>query len=131
MRADAEAKKAKNAAYLSSLTGVEKDPSGFYYTIEAKGSGNPPGPKDKVTVHYHGTLIDGTVFDSSKDRGQSITFPMNGVIPAFSGGLSKIGVNGKVRIYAPPELAYGDQATGSIPAGSILIFDCELLGINQ
>lgn len=131
MKAEADARKTTNAAYLSNLKGVEKDPSGFYYTIEAKGSGNPPGPKDKVTVHYHGTLIDGTVFDSSRQRGQSITFPMNGVIPAFSGGLSKIGVDGKIRIYAPPELAYGDQATGSIPAGSILIFDCELLGINE
>ena len=86
----------------------------------------------KVRLHYHGTLIDGTVFDSSVDRGQPASFPMNGVIKGFSGGLTKTEVGGKIRIYIPSELGYGDNPRpgGKIKPGDTLIFECELLGIN-
>lgn len=130
MKTEAESKKASNLAYLEGLENAQKDPSGFYYEIKEEGSGDKPGPTSEVTVHYHGTLIDGTVFDSSRSRGEPATFGMNQVIPAFSGGLSKVAAGGKVVIYAPPELAYGDQNMGSIPAGSVLIFDCELIEVK-
>ena len=87
---------------------------------------------DTVRLHYHGTLIDGTVFDSSVDRGQPTSFPMNGVIKGFSGGLTKCQVGGKVRIYIPSELGYGDNPRpgGKIKPGDTLIFECELLEIK-
>jgi FKBP-type peptidyl-prolyl cis-trans isomerase len=87
---------------------------------------------DTVKLHYHGTLIDGTVFDSSVDRGQPASFPMSGVIKGFSGGLTKTQVGGKVRIYIPSELGYGDNPRpgGKIKPGDALIFECELLEIQ-
>ena len=119
-------------ALLSKKEGVKKDPSGFYYEILKTGEG--PGPKmsETVRLHYHGTLIDGTVFDSSVDRGQPASFPMNGVIKGFSGGLTKTQVGGKIRIYIPSELGYGDNPRpgGKIKPGDTLIFECELLEIN-
>ena len=126
--------KAKGKAYLDKISkqaGVMKDPSGFYYVILKKGTGATPTMNDTVKLHYHGTLIDGTVFDSSVDRGQPTSFPMNGVIKGFSGGLTKCQVGGKVRIYIPSELGYGDNPRpgGKIP-GDTLIFECELLEIQ-
>ena len=95
-------------ALLSKQEGVKKDPSGFYYEILKTGEGPSPTMDNTVRLHYHGTLIDGTVFDSSVDRGQPASFPMNGVIKGFSGGLTKTQVGGKIRIYIPSELGYGD-----------------------
>lgn len=117
---------------LATQEGVLKDPSGFYYEILHKGDGKSPTMSDTVKLHYHGTLIDGTVFDSSVDRGQSASFPMNGVIKGFSGGLTKTQVGGKVRIYIPSELGYGDNPRpgGKIKPGDALIFECELLEIQ-
>ena len=119
-------------ALLSKQEGVKKDPSGFYYEILKTGEGPSPTMTDTVRLHYHGTLIDGTVFDSSVDRGQPASFPMNGVIKGFSGGLTKTQVGGKIRIYIPSELGYGDNPRpgGKIKPGDTLIFECELLEIN-
>ena len=119
-------------ALLSKQESVKKDPSGFYYEILKTGEGPSPTMDNTVRLHYHGTLIDGTVFDSSVDRGQPASFPMNGVIKGFSGGLTKTQVGGKIRIYIPSELGYGDHPRpgGKIKPGDTLIFDCELLEIN-
>ena len=119
-------------ALLSKQEGVKKDPSGFYYEILKTGEGPSPTMDNTVRLHYHGTLIDGTVFDSSVDRGQPASFPMNGVIKGFSGGLTKTQVGGKIRIYIPSELGYGDNPRpgGKIKPGDTLIFECELLEIN-
>jgi FKBP-type peptidyl-prolyl cis-trans isomerase len=131
----AEANKAKAKEFFTLLAtqeGVLKDPSGFYYEILQKGEGKSPTMSDTVKLHYHGTLIDGTVFDSSVDRGQPASFPMSGVIKGFSGGLTKTQVGGKVRIYIPSELGYGDNPRpgGKIKPGDALIFECELLEIQ-
>jgi len=130
----AEANKAKATTYFEELAkkpGVLKDPSGFYYEILKEGTGPLPTMNDTVRLHYHGTLIDGTVFDSSVQRGQPTSFPMRGVIKGFSGGLSKAKVGGKIRIYIPSELGYGDNPRpgGPIKPGDTLIFECELLEI--
>ena len=130
----AAANKAKVAKYFASLAkqeGIQKDPSGFYYEILKEGKGPNPTLQDKVRLHYHGTLIDGTVFDSSVERGEPASFPMQGVIKGFSGGLTKCKVGGKVRIYIPSELGYGDNPRpgGKIKPGDALIFECELLEI--
>ena len=119
-------------ALLSKQEGVKKDPSGFYYEILKTGEGPNPTMDNTVRLHYHGTLIDGTVFDSSVDRGQPASFPMNGVIKGFSGGLTKTQVGGKIKIYIPSELGYGDNPRpgGKIRPGDTLIFECELLEIN-
>jgi FKBP-type peptidyl-prolyl cis-trans isomerase len=127
--------KAKAKEYLALLTtdeNIKKDPSGFYYEILKKGTGPSPTMKNTVRLHYHGTLINGTVFDSSVDRGQPASFPMGGVIKGFSGGLTKTQVGGKIKIYIPSELGYGDNPRpgGKIKPGDTLIFECELLEIN-
>ena len=119
-------------ALLSKKDGIKKDPSGFYYEILTTGEGPSPTMTDTVRLDYHGTLIDGTVFDSSVERGQPASFPMNGVIKGFSGGLTKTQVGGKIKIYIPSELGYGDNPRpgGKIKPGDTLIFECELLEIN-
>ena len=134
MKGLAAENKAKSKEYLTLLATdekVKKDPDGFYYEILREGKGPSPTMKDTVRLHYHGTLIDGTVFDSSVDRGQPASFPMNGVIKGFSGGLTKTNVGGKVKIYIPSELGYGDNPRpgGKIKPGDMLIFECELLEI--
>ena len=128
------ANKAKGKQFLADLQkkeGVLKDPSGFLYEILKEGTGPNPTMNDTVRLHYHGTLIDGTVFDSSVQRKQPASFPMRGVIKGFSGGLTKVKVGGKVRIYIPSELGYGDnpRSGGKIKPGDTLIFECELLEI--
>jgi peptidylprolyl isomerase len=81
-------------------------------------------------VHYHGTLLNGTVFDSSVDRGQSIAFGLNQVIPGWTEGVQLMSVGDKYRFFIPSQLAYGNRSTGKIEGGSVLIFDVELLKIN-
>jgi FKBP-type peptidyl-prolyl cis-trans isomerase len=81
-------------------------------------------------VHYHGTLIDGTVFDSSVERGTPISFPLSGVIPGWTEGLQLMKVGDKYRFFIPSELAYGEAGAGPIPPNSTLIFEVELLGIE-
>ena len=92
--------------------------------------GPKPGPTSKVTVHYHGTLTDGTVFDSSKQRGEPITFPLNGVIKGWQEGVSMLSKGGKATLVIPSDLAYGDQGSPPvIPPGATLVFDVELIEV--
>lgn len=112
--------------------GVQTTASGLQYLVLQEGTGQEhPGPSDSVKVHYHGTLIDGTVFDSSVDRGEPISFPLNQVIKGWTEGLQLMVVGEKTRFFIPSELAYGNRSMGAIQPGSVLIFDVELLGINE
>ncbi len=111
--------------------GVTALPSGLLYEVLVTGDGAKPGPTDTVTTHYHGTLIDGSVFDSSVDRGQPASFPVNGVIRGWTEALQLMTVGSKWRLVIPPELAYGDRGAGpKIGPGTTLIFEVELLEIN-
>lgn len=111
--------------------GVEVTASGLQYKVLTEGTGaNHPGARDRVKVHYHGTLIDGTVFDSSVDRGEPITFALNQVIPGWTEGLQLMAEGEKTRLFIPSNLAYGNRAAGKIAPGSTLVFDVELLAIN-
>jgi len=120
-------------ADLEANPDVQKDESGFYYEIIEEGDGDSPTASDQVVVNYEGALIDGTVFDSSYQRGEPATFPMGGVIPGFSGGLSKISEGGKVKIYIPAELGYGENPppNSPIPPGAMLVFDAEIVDVVQ
>ena len=112
--------------------GVMTTPSGLQYKVLKPGSGKVhPRATDSVRVHYHGTLIDGTVFDSSVERGKTISFPLNRVIKGWTEGLQLMVVGEKTRLFIPSNLAYGFRSVGKIPAGSTLIFDVELFGINE
>ena len=104
-------------------------PSGLQYEVLTAGEGNKPSAEDQVRTHYHGTLIDGTVFDSSYQRGQPAEFPVGGVIAGWTEALQLMGVGSKWRLYVPSELAYGAQGVGSIPPHSVLVFDVELLAV--
>jgi len=103
--------------------------SGLQYQILVQGDGAKPKATDKVKVHYHGTLIDGTVFDSSVERGAPIEFDLDKVIPGWTEGVQLMAVGSKFRFFIPPALAYGSRAMGKIKPNSILIFDVELLDI--
>lgn len=111
--------------------GVTELASGLQYEILTDADGPKPTAYNKVTCHYHGTLIDGTVFDSSVRRGQPATFPLNMVIAGWTEGLQLMSVGAKFRFFIPPHLAYGDRhVSAEIGPNSTLIFDVELLGIN-
>ncbi len=115
----------------SKKEGVKTTVSGLQYKILREGDGATPKATDTVKVNYKGTLLDGTVFDSSYDRGQPISFPLNGVIKGWTEGLQLVKVGGKIRLFIPPELAYGKRgAGGKIGPNQTLIFDVELLGIE-
>ena len=103
--------------------------SGLQYEVLKAGKGKKPQATDKVKVHYHGTLIDGTVFDSSVERGEPIEFSLNGVIAGWTEGLQLMPVGSKYKFYIPQQLGYGSHAAGSIPPYSTLIFEVELLDI--
>lgn len=112
--------------------GVITTESGLQYKVLTPGTGTVhPIASDKVKVHYHGTLTNGSVFDSSVSRGQPIDFGLNQVIKGWTEGLQLMVVGEKTRLFIPSELAYGNRKAGSIPPGSVLIFDVELLGINE
>ncbi len=107
-------------------------PSGLQYLVIKEGTGPKPTATDKVTTHYHGTLIDGTVFDSSVDRGQPATFPVNGVIQGWVEALQLMPTGSKWRLFVPSNLAYGERgAGGSIGPNTTLIFDVELISIDK
>jgi FKBP-type peptidyl-prolyl cis-trans isomerase len=108
---------------------VTELPSGLRYTIVTPGAGNPPKPTDTVKVNYTGTLIDGNVFDSSERQGKPVEFQLDKVIPGWTEGLQKIGKGGKIKLYVPPSLGYGDDGRPGIPPGSVLVFDVELVDI--
>jgi FKBP-type peptidyl-prolyl cis-trans isomerase FklB len=103
-------------------------PSGLQYEIITQGSGEQPKAFNEVTCHYHGTLIDGTIFDSSVQRGRSASFPLNMVIKGWTEGLQLMPSGSKWRFFIPPHLAYGDrQVSAQIGPNSTLIFDVELI----
>ena len=104
--------------------------SGLQYEVIKTGIGPTPGPTDTVSTHYHGTLIDGTVFDSSVERGVPAKFPVDRVIAGWTEALQIMAVGSKWRLVIPPELAYGERAVGAIiPANATLVFEVELLSI--
>jgi len=110
--------------------GVVTTPSGLQYLVLKAGTGEKPKLTDMVRVHYHGTLIDGRVFDSSVERGQPIELAVNGVIPGWTEALQMMPVGSKWRLFIPSNLAYGDQQAGPMIApGSTLVFEVELLDI--
>ena len=130
--AKAEAAAAAGRDYLAENAkreGVTVLASGLQYEVLVQGSGAKPSADDQVRTHYHGTLIDGTVFDSSYERGQPAEFPVGGVIPGWVEALQLMNAGSKWRLHVPSELAYGAQAVGSIPAHSVLVFDVELLDV--
>ncbi len=111
--------------------GVKTLPSGLQYTIVKEGTGPKPTAEDKVTTHYHGTLVDGKVFDSSVGRGQPVTFAVNGVIPGWTEALQLMPVGSKWKLFIPSNLAYGERgAGGDIGPNETLIFDVELISIE-
>jgi len=107
--------------------GVIELPSGLQYKVIKEGAGESPSDTSMVTVHYTGTLINGTVFDSSRERGEPIQFPVNGVIAGWTEALKLMKPGAQYMLYIPAKLAYGDKKTGPIPEGSTLIFDVELI----
>lgn len=111
--------------------GVVVTPSGLQYEVLREGAGAQPTSEQSVEVHYHGTLTDGTVFDSSVQRGETVSFPVTGVIPGWVEALQLMRVGAKWRLFIPANLAYGDRGTGPIPPGATLIFDVELIGIRK
>jgi FKBP-type peptidyl-prolyl cis-trans isomerase FklB len=125
----------KGEAFLAANAkkeGVKTTASGLQYKVVKSGSGAMPKATDTVKVHYHGTLIDGTVFDSSVDRGEPVSFPVGGVIPGWTEALQLMKVGDKFQLYIPSKLAYGENgAGGKIGPNSTLIFDVELLGIEK
>ncbi len=109
--------------------GVKETASGLQYEVIREGEGAQPIATNRVKVHYHGTLVNGDVFDSSVDRGTPAEFPLNQVIPGWTEGLQLMKVGAKYKFYIPSNLGYGARAMGSIPANSTLIFEVELLDI--
>ena len=105
--------------------------SGLQYQVLQKGSGNKhPSANTTVKVHYHGTLLDGTIFDSSVDRGQPISFSLNQVIKGWTEGVQLMVEGDKFKFFVPSDLGYGNRSTGKITSGSLLIFEVELLEIK-
>ena len=129
--ADAE-KKASDAwvAEQAALPGADRSASGVVVIPIKEGTGANPTADSTVKVHYHGTLRDGSVFDSSVERGEPISFPLSGVISCWTEGVQKIKVGGKSKLICPADTAYGDQGSGSIPGGAALSFEVELLAIE-
>ncbi|MFH0757035.1 MAG: FKBP-type peptidyl-prolyl cis-trans isomerase [Bacteroidota bacterium] len=110
--------------------GVTTTASGLQYEVLVKGEGPTPADTSEVEVHYEGSLIDGKVFDSSYERGEPISFPLNRVIPGWTEGVQQMPVGSTYMLYIPSELAYGSRGSGPIPANSVLVFKIELLGIH-
>ncbi len=134
----AEAEMAKNVkagedflAANKAKEGVIVLPSGLQYKVLKAGAGDSPDDNDVVKVHYTGTLIDGTVFDSSRERGEPIEFPVNGVIAGWTEALKLMKPGSQFMLYIPANLAYGEKKTGPIPEGSTLVFDVELLSFEK
>jgi FKBP-type peptidyl-prolyl cis-trans isomerase FkpA len=135
-RADAAAATEKVAAeaYVAEMAatkGARTTDSGLVFIELEPGDGPSPTADDTVKVHYHGTLRDGTVFDSSVDRGEPISFALNGVIPCWTEGLQMMKVGGKARLICPSDIAYGDRGAGAaIKPGAALNFEVELIAIE-
>src|SRR6185312_11733303 len=130
----AERQRAASKAYLEKAAmepGAIKTETGLIYRELKAGTGPSPKPTDTVRVNYRGTLVDGTEFDSSYSRNEPLEFGLDHVIPCWTEGLQKMKVGGKAQLVCPSELAYGDKGRPSIPGGSALIFEVELLGIGN
>ena len=130
--AGSQGEKDKGKAFAESAAkdqGAVTAPSGMVFRSLQPGKGASPKPTDVVKVHYRGTLIDGTEFDSSIARGQPAEFALNGVIPCWTEGLQKMKVGEKARLVCPSSIAYGDQGRPGIPGGATLVFEVELLDI--
>lgn len=129
----AQARKTADAAFLTKAAGepgaVKLESGAIVQTLTA-GTGASPKATSTVKVHYEGKLTDGTVFDSSIQRGEPVEFPLNGVIPCWTQGVAKMKVGEKARLTCPSDTAYGDQGQGPIPPGATLVFDVELLSIK-
>ena len=122
-----------NADFFNKLKenkAVVELPSGLRYEIVKPGDGPAPKATETVKVHYTGTLIDGSVFDSSVQRGEPAEFPLDQVIAGWTEGIQKMNKGGKIKLYVPPQLGYGDDGRPGIPPGSTLVFDVELLDIK-
>ncbi|HXQ81859.1 MAG TPA: FKBP-type peptidyl-prolyl cis-trans isomerase [Opitutaceae bacterium] len=117
-------------AKLKANKDVVELPDGLRYEILKPGDGIPPKPTDTVRVNYTGTLLNGNVFDSSTQRGQPAEFELSKVIPGWTEGLQKTSKGGKIKLYVPPQLGYGDDGRPGIPPGSVLIFEVELLDVR-
>ena len=115
----------------AALEGAERTESGLIIQQMTTGDGPSPVAEDTVRVHYHGTLRDGTVFDSSVDRGEPATFPLGGVIPCWTEGLQLMNVGGTSQLVCPPDLAYGPGGRPGIPGNAALVFEVELLEIME
>ena len=129
----AAAEKAASVAFIDEMaqeTGAQRTESGLVYIPVAAGTGANPTAADTVRVHYHGTLRDGTVFDSSVDRGEPISFPLSGVISCWTEGVQRMQVGGTSKLVCPSDTAYGDAGQGVIPGGAALVFEVELLEIE-
>lgn len=127
-RAEGEAFLAKNGKKEN----VKTTASGLQYIVEKEGEGAQPSAEDEVTVHYTGKLLNGTVFDSSVNRGEPATFPLNRVIPGWTEGVQLMKEGAKYRFFIPSDLAYGPQGVpNAIPPHSTLIFDVELIKVNK
>jgi FKBP-type peptidyl-prolyl cis-trans isomerase len=135
-RSEAQAKESEEQGKMHLKTnadkpGVVQTASGLQIETLVEGQGPSPQASDEVTVHYTGTLIDGTQFDSSRERGEPASFPLNGVIAGWTEGLQLMKVGGRALLTIPPDLGYGAQGAGGvIPPNSVLIFDVELLSID-
>jgi FKBP-type peptidyl-prolyl cis-trans isomerase len=124
---------AESQSFLTEIRkkdGVVSTPSGLAYEIVQPGTGAKPKLSDTVRVHYTGTLVNGTVFDSSRESDQPAEFELGRVIPGWSEGIQQIAAGGKIKLYVPPHLAYGDEGAGGIPPAATLIFDVELLEVK-
>jgi FKBP-type peptidyl-prolyl cis-trans isomerase FkpA len=131
--AGASEEKAASNAWVdeqAAQPGAERSATGVVIIPITEGTGANPTEASTVRVHYHGTLRDGNVFDSSVQRGEPISFPLSGVIPCWTEGVQKIKVGGKAKLVCPASTAYGDQGSGSIPGGAALMFEVELLAIE-
>lgn len=120
----------KQLAAAAAEPGAVKTDSGLVIRTLTPGTGPSPAATDTVKVHYHGTLPDGTVFDSSVDRGTPAEFALTQVIPCWTEGVQRMKVGEKAKLTCPPDIAYGDRPAGTIPAGSTLTFEVELLEIQ-
>ena len=128
----AEQEKTRGRAFAETASheaGATRLPSGLVFRTLREGNGPTPTPASTVRVHYRGTLIDGTEFDSSYTRGEPVEFPLNGVVPCWTEGVQRIRVGGKARLVCPSDIAYGDRGQRGIPPGATLNFEVELISI--